>query len=611
MRTILVNGSDTGVGKTRVVAALARLLSSQGGRIQIVKAVETGVPHDGEGDARNAWRMAGTTAEAFTLFSYEAALAPLAAAEAEGRRLTLDKIVAALESLPDCDWRILEGAGGVSVPISEDGGDWTDLATRIDDHPHMILVVPNRLGAINQGRMAHAYAKSRGINPRIWLNTASPVDHAVAESNLSGLAAAGLRPIARQRLGSLLPDNPSAVLAALEAHWLGGDAVVRASAVAPKVGERCRDALEERARRGLRRTLKTSTARDGELNFADNDYLDLARDSAVAAAVSRAVFTHGASASSSPLVNGWKAPHAELCAALCDWHAFPHGLLWNSGYAANAGILGVLPRAGDLVLADRLIHHSMIAGLTRSGARLRRYGHLRLDQLETELAAAQGRTVFVVTESVFSMDGDYPDLKQLAELKRRFGFFWILDEAHALGWYGDNGAGLAAAAGVAGAVDVLVGTLGKALGSGGAYSLFRDEAVRDHIVNHAGEFIYSTGLSLPAVAAAGAALERVRALAAEQPEWHAASRRFRQRLLAEGWATSPGESPVVPVNLGAPDDALSMAETLRADGILVAAIRPPSVPTGTSRLRFSLKRTFSEADADRVLAAMRRWRTTR
>jgi 8-amino-7-oxononanoate synthase len=611
MRTILVNGSDTGVGKTRVVAALARLLSSQGGRIQIVKVVETGVPHNCEGDALRAWCMAGTTAEAFTLFSYEAAMAPLAAAEAEGRRLTLDKIMAAIESLPDCDWRILEGAGGVAVPISEDGGDWTDLAKRIDDHPHMILVIPNRLGAINQGRMAHAYAKSRGINSWIWLNTSNPVDCAVAASNLSGLTAAGLRPFAQQRLGSLLPDNPSSVLSALEEHWIGSNAVVQSGAVVPKVGERCRDALEERARRGLRRTLKVSTPQDGELNFADNDYLDLARDSAVAAAVSRAVFTHGASASSSPLVNGWRAPHAELCAALCDWHAFPHGLLWSSGYAANAAILSSLPRSGDLVLADRLIHNSMIEGLTRSGARLRRYAHLRLDQLETELAAAGARTVFVVTESVFSMDGDYPDLKRIAELKRRFGFFWILDEAHALGWYGENGAGLAAAAGVAGSVDVLVGTFGKALGSGGAYSLFRDEAVRDHIVNHAGEFIYSTGLSLPSVAAAGAALGRVRELAAEQPAWHAASRRFRDRLRAEGWDSPLGESPVVPVNLGAPDDALSMAETLRAAGILVAAIRPPSVPMGTSRLRFSLKRTLSEADAGRVLAAMRKWRASR
>ncbi|MFA6963045.1 MAG: dethiobiotin synthase [Opitutaceae bacterium] len=611
MRTLLVNGSDTGVGKTRVVAALARLLSGQGGRIQIVKVVETGVAHCDEGDALRAWRMAGTTAEAFTLFSYEAALAPLAAAAAEGRRLTLDKIVAALESLPDCDWRIIEGAGGVAVPISEDGGDWTDLAKRIEDDPHVILVIPNRLGAINQGRMAHAFAASRDISPWIWLNTSAPVDKDVAASNISGLTAAGIAPLAIQRMGALLPDNPSAVLASLEEELIGRGASTATGGPMPHVGERCRDGLEERAQRGLRRSLRVSVRKHGELNLADNDYLDLSQDASVAAAVARSVFTHGTSAASSPLITGWRPPHAQLCAALCDWHAFPHGLLWSSGYAANAAILGELPQRGDLVLADRLIHHSMIAGLTRSGARLRRYAHLRLDQLETELEAAAGRTVFVVTESVFSMDGDYPDLRRLAELKRRFGFFWILDEAHALGWYGETGAGLASAAGVAGSVDVLVGTLGKTLASGGAYSLFRDEGVRDHLVNHAGEFIYSTGLSLPAVAAAEAALCRVRALVTEQCTWHATSRRFRERLAAEGWNAPAGESPVVPVNLGGADEAVSLAEALRAAGILVAAVRPPTVPAGTSRLRFSLKRTFTNDDATRVLAAMNDWRSAR
>lgn len=611
MRTILVNGSDTGVGKTRVVAAIARLLSSQGARIQIVKAVETGVADQSEGDATRAWRMAGTSAAAYTLFSYRAALAPLAAAAAENRRLTLDKICAALESLPECDWRIIEGAGGVAVPISEDGGDWTDLARRVEEHPQVILVVPDRLGAINQGRMAHAYAASRDVVPWIWLNAAEPVDAAVAASNQEGLAAVGLRPIAVQRHGSLLPESPSAVLAALEARLIGPKFPGLTPDGAVPVAERCRDALEERGRRGLRRSLRVTVRREGDLNLADNDYLDLAQDAAIAAAVARSVFSHGTSASASPLITGWREPHARLCAALCDWHAFPHALLWSSGYAANAAILGSLPRRGDLVLADRLIHNSMIAGLTRSGARLRRYGHLRVDQLETELEASAGRTVFVATESVFSMDGDYPDLARIAALKRKHGFFWILDEAHALGWYGENGSGLASEAGVAGAVDVLVGTLGKTLASGGAYSLFRDEAVRDHVVNHGGEFIYSTGLSLPAAAAAEAAVGRVRELAGGQRGWQAVSRRFRERLRTEGWSVPEGESPIVPVTLGDAEAAVSLAEALRSEGIVAAAVRPPTVPAGTSRVRFSLKRTFTEAAGIRVAQAMNRWRDAR
>lgn len=611
MRTILVNGSDTGVGKTRVVAAIARLLSAQGARVQIVKAVETGVNEGDEGDALRAWRMAGTSASAYTLFSYRAPLAPLAAAAGENRRLSLDKICAGLESLPACDWRIIEGAGGVAVPISEDGADWTDLAKRVEEHPHVILVIPDRLGAINQGRLAHAYTAARDITPWIWLNACGPVDPAIAASNFEGLTAAGLRPIAVQRFGSLLPDNPSQVLAALEERLIGLNASSGSPGVGLPVGERCRDALEERDRRGLRRSLRVSVAREGDLNLADNDYLDLSQDATIAAAVARSVFAHGTSAAASPLITGWRESHAKLCATLCEWHAFSHGLLWSSGFAANASILSVLPQRGDLILADRLIHHSMINGLTRSGARLRRYGHLRIDQLETELKAAAGRTVFVVTESVFSMDGDYPDLQRIAELKRRYGFFWVLDEAHALGWYGENGSGLATALGVSGSVDLLVGTLGKTLASGGAYSLFRDEAIRDHIVNHGGEFIYSTGLSLPAVAAAEAAVGRVRELACGQADWHNASRRFRERLRADGWAAPEGESPIVPVTLGGADEAVSLADALRSAGIIAAAVRPPTVPMGTSRVRFSLKRTFTEAAGHRVLQVMNRWRALR
>jgi 8-amino-7-oxononanoate synthase len=238
---------------------------------------------------------------------------------------------------------------------------------------------------------------------------------------------------------------------------------------------------------------------------------------------------------------------------------------------------------------------------------------LNLDQLEEQLARTQpsGRTVFVVTESVFSMDGDYPDLARMAELKRRYGFCWIVDEAHALGWYGPEGAGLVRAAGVEPTVDILVGTLGKTLAAGGAYTLFREEAVRDYFVNTAGEFIYSTGFPPANAAAAQAALGCLRALAGQQSEWQERSRAFRSALQAAGWSAPAGESPVVPVRLDDEDAALSLAGALREAGIYAAAVRPPTVPAGTSRLRFSLKRTFTRADMERVLAAMAAWRARR
>jgi 8-amino-7-oxononanoate synthase len=350
------------------------------------------------------------------------------------------------------------------------------------------------------------------------------------------------------------------------------------------------------------------TARDPTvLDLAGNDYLELAHDPAVAAAVAAAAAREGTSASASPHITGWKEPHERLVRALCGWHGYAHGLLWSSGYAANTAVLGVLPRRGDLVLADRLIHHSMIAGLMRGEARLQRYPHLDLDRLESLLGSRPGCT-FVVTESVFSMDGDYPDLARLAEMKRRHGFCWILDEAHALGWYGPGGSGLARAAGVEEHVDILVGTLGKTLASGGAYTLFRDESVREHLVNTAGEFIYSTAIPPANAAGAEAALARVRELSDGQPHWHAASRSFREALRADGWTVQEGDSPIVPVRLDDEDKALDLAAFLRASGILAAAVRPPTVPAGTSRLRFSLKRGFGAAGQARVMDAMRAWR---
>ena len=610
MRTIFVTGSDTGIGKTRVVAALVRLLATVGGRIQIVKALETGCGDADEGDAAHARSLAGATAEVFTLLSFKAPLAPLTAAAAEDRRFTLTELAARLVALPECDWRIIEGAGGLAVPLMADGSDWLDFAKHVDGDPCLVLVVPNRLGAINQARMAHAYARARGLNPSIWLNENAPVDAAVAESNFTGLCSLGLMPVAVQRHGAVLPDNPEAVVTALTAASAREAPGPSEGAGGGGVGDRCREALAEREEGGLRRVLRVAEGPGRFLNLADNDYLSLSRDPFVTAAVARAAVEHGTSASASPLITGWHAPHAQWVETLCAWHGLPHGLLWSSGYAANAAILGVLPRKGDLVLADRLIHHSMVAGLLRSGARLKRYPHLDLAALEAELTRAEpGRTVFVVTESVFSMDGDYPDLVRMAELKRRFGFFWIVDEAHALGWYGPRGAGLVSAAGVQADVDVLVGTCGKALASGGAYALFNDEAVRDALVNLAGEFIYSTSLPPTTVAAAQAAVKRIQMLVTDQAGWHARSRAFRAALRAEGWAAPDGDSPIVPVQVGGPETALALVAALRKADIIAAAVRPPTVPAGTSRLRFSLKRTFGEADAARVLAVLKTGRT--
>lgn len=370
---------------------------------------------------------------------------------------------------------------------------------------------------------------------------------------------------------------------------------------------RLREALEERAGRGLLRRTAARAADDPRVNLADNDYLALSRHPDVLAAAVEGLRLWGASSSASPLVTGYTVLHAALEAELAAWHRYPHALVMNSGFAANGAVLGGLPKAGDLVLADRLIHASMIDGILRSGARLRRFAHNDLDALEVLLAESAGHAgqVFVATESVYSMDGDAPDLARLAALRDRHGFTWVLDEAHATGWHGATGSGLQEEQGVAGAADIVVGTLGKGLGSQGAYVLSRSPEVRETLVNFAGEFVYSTHLAPPAAAAALAAIGVAQSLADERPRLHRLSRDWRQGLSEAGFAVPDGHSPIVPLVLGSPDRTLRAAEALRSSGFVVSAIRPPTVPDGTSRIRISLRRGLREADREAFLSVLK------
>lgn len=356
--------------------------------------------------------------------------------------------------------------------------------------------------------------------------------------------------------------------------------------------QRLRQALVQREGSALRRRLVARAADDRRVNLADNDYLGLARDPAVVAAATAALQAWGASSSASPLVTGYTELHQKLERTLADWQGYEHGLVLNTGYAANAAVLGGLPRKGDLILADRLVHASMLDGILKSGARLRRFAHNDLDALELMLheEPALDGVLFVVTESVYSMDGDSPDLRRLASLRQRFGFCWVLDEAHATGWYGATGSGLQEGQGVPAAADIVVGTLGKGLGSQGAYVLAHAPEVRDALINFAGEFIYSTYLAPASAAAALAAIDRVRELASERPSLHVLSVEWRDCLCAAGFAVPSGDSPIIPLILGDSDVTLRYAEALRGAGFLVSAIRPPTVPVRTGRIRISLRR---------------------
>jgi 8-amino-7-oxononanoate synthase len=306
-------------------------------------------------------------------------------------------------------------------------------------------------------------------------------------------------------------------------------------------------------------------------------------------------------------VSGYTTLHEQLEKKLAMWHGYPHGIIFNTGYAANAAVLGGLPREGDLVLADRLVHASMLSGIESSGAKLIRFPHNDLDTLELKLAEAANHAgaVFVVTESVYSMDGDSPDLKRLSELRERFGFCWILDEAHATGWHGATGSGLQEEQGVRGAADVVVGTLGKGLGSQGAYVLSRESAVREGLINFSGEFIYSTYLAPSSVAAGLAAIKCVEALGDVRGALQALSREWRAALNAAGFAVPAGHSAIIPVVLGDANRTVHFANKLKDAGIKVSAIRPPTVPAGTGRLRVSLRRGLSSAHLEKFIKAMK------
>ena len=371
--------------------------------------------------------------------------------------------------------------------------------------------------------------------------------------------------------------------------------------------KRLRQSLAQREGSSLRRKLTARASADTRVNLADNDYLGLSRDPAVVAAGVAALQEWGASSSASPLVTGYTEIHQKLEQTLAAWQGYAHGLVMNTGFSANSAVLGGLPKKGDLILADRLVHASMLDGIMASGARLRRFAHNDLDALELMLheEPALDGVIFVVTESVYSMDGDSPDLKRLASLRKRFGFCWVLDEAHATGWYGATGSGLQEEQGAFAAADIVVGTLGKGLGSQGAYVLSHAPEVRDALINFAGEFVYSTYLAPSCAAAALAAVERVKGMSAERAELHALSHAWRDGLVEAGFAVPSGDSPIIPLILGDSDVTLKYATALRAAGFMVSAIRPPTVPVRTGRIRISLRRGLSPAVLPSFLAALK------
>ena len=374
---------------------------------------------------------------------------------------------------------------------------------------------------------------------------------------------------------------------------------------------RLQDELTRREQTGLLRSLEILES--CRLNLISNDYFQLRSHPIVMEGAKTALENYGTGSGASPLLSGFLPCHEQLINELAQWKRKPHGLLFNTGFMANQALLSHLPGPNDLILADRLIHHSIAQTLAKQSSRFKRYPHLDLDQLQDLLERhhKEYETLWVVTESVFSMDGDYPDLRGLAALKRQYDFVWILDEAHGTGVFGPTGGGLAEEQDVLDDVDILVGTLGKALASMGAYVLTSSRVTIDYLVNFAGELIYSTYLGPPQVGAALAALKLIQQSNSQARAIRSVSRRFRDQLLTGGWHTNDFDSQIVPVIVGDPKDALELRNYLLEHGIIVGAVRPPTVPADSSRLRFSFHSGVEPKQVDELLDLMNVWKQKR
>jgi glycine C-acetyltransferase/8-amino-7-oxononanoate synthase len=358
--------------------------------------------------------------------------------------------------------------------------------------------------------------------------------------------------------------------------------------------------LSELERLGLSRGLRMVSGPQGPTVLLDgkpvlllcsNNYLGLADHPRVREAAAEAALRWGASAGASRLISGTMTVHHRLEERLAAFEGSEACLLFGSGYLANLGVIGALAGRGDVVFSDELNHASIVDGCRLSRAKVVVYRHLDVEHLDWSLRRHaprrdRGSGRLIVTDSVFSMDGELAPLPEIVELANAHGARVVVDEAHAIGTLGPEGRGAIAEAGLEGEVDVLVGTLGKALGSYGAFVCADAEMVR-YLINTARSLIFSTAPSPPAVAAALAALELLLERPHRLQRLRSHARVLRSGLAAEGFSVADEEIPIVPLVVGPEQAAMDLCRASLERGVFAQAIRPPTVPSGTSRLRLT------------------------
>ncbi len=337
------------------------------------------------------------------------------------------------------------------------------------------------------------------------------------------------------------------------------------------------------------------------LLMCSNDYLGLAGHPALRKAASAAMDRYGFGSGASRLVSGTSGLHRELEQKIARFKGTEAALAFNSGYAANTGIIPAIAGEGDVILSDSLNHASIIDGCRLSKAEVKVYRHCDVEHVEDLLKKSFfARRTLIVTDGVFSMDGDIAPLSELAFLAGKYGSVLMVDDAHATGVLGDTGRGTTEHFDLAGQVPIQMGTLGKALGSFGAFAA-GGRTLIDYLVNRSRSFIFSTALPPMVCAASIAALDIVDREPERREKLRENRERFVKGLLSLGIALAASETPIVPVMIGNPEKTLLVGEKLLEYGIYAAAIRPPTVPEGTARIRTTITAIHTAEDIDNAL----------
>ncbi|MED0676343.1 8-amino-7-oxononanoate synthase [Aneurinibacillus thermoaerophilus] len=360
------------------------------------------------------------------------------------------------------------------------------------------------------------------------------------------------------------------------------------------------DSLSAKKEKGLLRTLHPIDWKQEKSVFSSNNYLGLARDERLKKAAIQAIETYGTGSGGARLTTGNFLLHERLEASLASFKQKESAIVFSSGYLANLGVISALMGPGDVIFSDELNHASIIDGCRLSKARIVVYRHADMDDLRNKIRSAQETKKFIVTDGVFSMDGDIAPLPDIVEVAQTHGAWVMVDDAHATGVLGETGAGTAEYFGVSDRIQLLMGTLSKSVGAEGGY-VAASRTVVDYLRNHARSFIFQTSLSPGVVASALEGIRIIREESERRRRLLKNARLLRDGLTKLGFTLVEGITPIVAVMIGEAEKAVRFSARLEEEGVFAPAIRPPTVPQGSSRIRVTLMATHTQSEIDQVL----------